>query len=328
MAPTDAIVAVTWKCNCRCRSCNIWRIPGAEARELAPGDYARLPSTLRDINITGGEPFLRNDIEELILSVHQTCPRAHIIVSTNGLLTRPIRQAVRRLMEKVPRFGVAVSIDGIGEMHDRMRGVAGAYENAQQTAYLLARDGLKDLRLAFTASADNVSHLSRVYDLARELGVEFTCAVAHPSSHYFHTTEAGLTIPPGELREQVEYVIARELSGLSPKRWARAFFLDAMADFNARLGRPFPCRAGLDTMFLSPEGDLYPCNALDARMGNIQEGRFADVWRSPDAAAARARVARCRNGCWMVCSARTVMKRHWPTVLLWCVRRKLRGGKR
>jgi radical SAM protein with 4Fe4S-binding SPASM domain len=169
--------------------------------------------------------------------------------------------------------------------------------------------------------------MGRVYDLSRELGVEFTCAVAHVSEHYFQTAGGGFAIPPSALRQQADQIIGREMRGFSAKRWARAYFLDGMVRFSMALGRPLPCRAGEDMFFLSPEGDVYPCNAFSAKMGNIEETDFAVLWDSPEAKETRRRLAGCHDGCWMVCSARTAMRRHWPTVLTWCLARKV-GMKR
>jgi Fe-coproporphyrin III synthase len=313
--------------------CNIWRMAtatgaGDAAHELLPQAYRRLPASLRDINITGGEPFLREDLAEVIGVVHETCPRARIIISTNGLLTKRIREVMRELSKKIPGIGIAVSIDGIGEMHDRMRGMDGAFAKARQTLDMLRQENVRNVRIAFTATAENIEHLSQVYDLSRELGVEFTCATAHASEHYFHT-EGSEAISPRAMTQQANYVIGRELAGFTPKRWARAYFMEHMARFNIGLGRPFWCRAGQEMFFVGPEGSIYPCNVLSMNMGNIEDGDFAETWESPEAEEARKRARHC-NGCWMICSARTAMRRHWWRVLTWCVKRKLtaRGRER
>jgi len=322
MMPTDAVVAVTFRCNCRCAMCNIWRLP--PGRELPPDAYRRLPRSLRDVNITGGEPFLRDDIEEILGAVREACPRARIVVSTNGLLTRKIRQTVRHIARHDSRLGLAVSIDGIGPVHNRIRGVEGAYDRARRTVDLVREEGLRNLRLAFTATPENVDQLAAVYDLSRELGVEFTLALAHASEHYFHSCDS-FALPPGMLKDQVAHVIAGEMRGWSLKRWARAYFLHGAVQFSLGLGRPLPCRAGEEMFFLSPEGDVYPCNVFSARMGNLEAQEFSALWHSPEAGEVRRRLAHCRHGCWMVCSARTAMRRHWPKVAGWILRCKLLG---
>ena len=81
--PIDAVVAVTYRCNSRCIMCNIGKIK--DYPELSVGAYKKLPSSLKDINISGGEPFLRHDLPQIIKVVKKQCPKAHIILSTSFL---------------------------------------------------------------------------------------------------------------------------------------------------------------------------------------------------------------------------------------------------
>ncbi len=323
MPPTDTVVAVTFRCNCRCTMCGIWQAP--PCGELRPEEYRRLPTSLRDINLSGGEPFLREDLPDIVRVIRETCPRAGIVISTNGLLTERIREVMRELVRIAPGIGVAVSLDGLGAIHDRIRGVDGASEKARQTVDSLLTDGFDNLRLAYTASAGNADEMTKVYDLSRELGIQFTCAIAHTSEHYFQT-DAAPPLDMATVRREADAIIASELRGISVRRWGRAFFLDHLVRFGKGCGRPFPCRAGRDMFFLDPEGNVYPCNALSAVMGSLREQEFAELWRSPRAEETRRQVCACSDGCWMVCSARTAMRRHKLRVLVWCLRRKLFGG--
>ncbi len=70
MKPVDAVIAVTYRCNARCAMCGIWKSqPGPD---LPPEVYRKLPSSLRDVNLTGGEPFLRDDLA----AVHEAATAA------------------------------------------------------------------------------------------------------------------------------------------------------------------------------------------------------------------------------------------------------------
>jgi MoaA/NifB/PqqE/SkfB family radical SAM enzyme len=309
--------------------CNIWRTPAHGGAEMRPGAYRALPRSLRYVNITGGEPFLRHDLPEIIAQIVETCPRAELVISTNGLLPQKVREMMPQILAVAPsrRCGVAVSVDGLQEMHDQVRGVKGAYGKARHTLEALKDLDVKGVRIAFTAVPENISHMRRVYELSRELGVEFTCAIAHCSPHYFMTAEGSFAIPPAELRAEIRPIAAAELRRLSPKRWARAYFLAGLMRFAERRGRMLPCRAGVDTLFITPEGDVYPCNVFSACMGNISRGPFEELWRSEEAQAARARLQGCRDGCWMICSARTSMRRHPLRVAGWILWHMLIGAR-
>lgn len=320
MNPVDAVLAITYRCNARCVMCGIWKSrPGAD---LPPEVYRKLPATLRDVNLTGGEPFLRSDLPEVHAAVRAACPDAQTVISTNGILIDRILPAVRSMTRIEPNLGLAISLDGPPEVHDRLRGVSGAHDRAVGTVRALKAERVWNLRLAFTATAQNAGSLAYVYDLSQELGVEFTCAMEHTSEHYFHTQATGAPLPDEALRAQFEPAIRRELRSWSPKRWARAYFMQGMLDFAAGRGRPLPCRAGQDFFFMDPAGEIFTCNAAPFRIGNLTRESFDALWATPSADAARSRARTCRTECWMICSARTAITRAWPRVLHWAIRRK------
>ncbi|MBI2954664.1 MAG: radical SAM protein [Chloroflexi bacterium] len=321
--PFDAVVAVNYRCNARCLMCNIWEVQSGE--QLSPSEFAKLPSTLRTINVSGGEPFLRDDLPDVIQAIKAASPNAKITISTNGLLTEKIVRTMRDVFATDRTIALGISIDGIDQKHDEVRGVRGAYRMATETLKRVRALGVNDLRIAFTASPANIDHFYRVYNLARELKVQFTCAVAHSSSHYFHS-KSDLS-PDGKILErQIGRIVNAELQTLSPKRWARAYFASGLARYTAGGGRPLPCLGGSAFFFLNPRGDIYPCNVLDVTMGNLREApSFDDLWLSDDADAARGAVAACRKGCWMICTARAAMLQSKRKVAVWAIRSKVKA---
>jgi len=323
LTPLDVVLAVTYRCNARCAMCGIWKTESGP--DLPPEVYAGLPDSLRDVNLTGGEPFLRDDLAAVHAAVKQACPRASTVISSNGLLTEKAVATVREMAQTEPDVGVAISIDGPAEVHDRQRGMPGCFDKALASVKALQDAGYDNLRIAFTATPENAQYLSEVYDMARELGVQFTCAVEHASQHYFHSEGRSPTFPVAELRGEFEEVMKRELRSMSPKRWARAYFMKGLYDFACGRGRPLPCRAGSDFFFMDPRGDIYTCNASPFHMGNLAERPFDEVWRSPEATKARQRVAACQSGCWMICTARAAIRRAWPRVLAWAIARRIFG---
>lgn len=293
--------------------------------ELAPKDYEGLPASLRDVNLTGGEPFLRDDLPEVHAAVRRACPRARTVVSTNGLLTDRIVEFMKQMREVEPGIGAAVSLDGPAEVHDRIRGAPGTYDRALATINGLKKEGFANLRLAFTATPANAEYLGTTYALARELGVEFTCAFEHSSEHYFHRRARKRDLAVEPMRLQLQQVMRAELGSLSPKRWGRAYFMNGIWQFVRGEGRPLPCRAGRDFFFMDPGGNIYACNAMPFKMGNLKERAFGEIWHSPDAEAARSSAAGCANGCWMICTARTAILRARWSALRWALRAKFLG---
>jgi MoaA/NifB/PqqE/SkfB family radical SAM enzyme len=179
MKPTSAIVAVTLRCNARCVMCDIWK--QRSAGEIQPREYLKLPASLREINLSGGEPFLRQDLPEVMAAIRQACPQARLVISTNGFLVDRMQQMAPQLLRLGSALAIRVSIDGLRETHDRLRGVPGGFAHALRGLQGLKEAGVQDLGVGMTLLAENVAQVSRVYQLAEELGVEFSVTLASDS---------------------------------------------------------------------------------------------------------------------------------------------------
>jgi MoaA/NifB/PqqE/SkfB family radical SAM enzyme len=138
--------------------CDIWKKESRADEEIAPSDYAWLPRSLRSVNVSGGEPFLRDDLVEIVSAIERACPRARVVISTNGLV--PSR--IEAMMAEMTHIAVRVSIDGVGAKHDEIRGIEGAYDTALDTVRRLRGLGVRDLGLAATSSEKNPGELLRV----------------------------------------------------------------------------------------------------------------------------------------------------------------------
>lgn len=324
MYPIDAVLAVTYRCNARCVMCDIWKYDPPDV--MRPQDYARLPTTLKFINISGGEPFLRSDLHEIVRVVQERCPQGQIIISSNGFLPHRVQEQMGKIVTFCPQIGIGFSLDGLREMHLHIRGIHNGYERLMESLRTCRDLGVRNIRLAFTASRDNVGDFHRVYELANELGVEFTCGVAQDSSHYFRR-QGNITVENEPLRQELERIVAGELRSASPKRWLRAYFESGLYDFAAGHSRLLRCRAGSSFFFLDSYGNVFPCNVLDEPMGNLLEQTFEEIWFSADAERVRGVVDGCPNGCWMICTARTAMIENKADVAAWIARNKVRAHR-
>ncbi len=318
----DVVIEVIDTCNARCVMCNIWR---NEDEHRAP-DIAvdKLPPTLSNINVSGGEPFLRPDLPQLIARIRRRCPKARIIISSNGFLPERIESQMRDILKVDPDVGVGISIDGRDGLHDEIRRIPNGFRKCMETVRRLKALGVTSLRLAFTATEANVHGLVEVYRLAREVGAEFTCAVAHNSGIYFRTSENN-GLDAEMLRGQLNVVAAEDLRGWNVKRWVRAFFYQGLLDRARSLPRRIPCTAGGKSAFVAATGHLHPCNMLETRIGDLNAQTFEEIWGSSKAEEVRAFAPTCSVNCWMVCTARESIKEHPLTVMSWVATGKLRA---
>ena len=227
--PIDCVLALTYRCNSRCTMCDIWKMENSP--ELPVLEFAKLPSSLRDINLSGGEPFLRQDLAEIVAVVAKACPQARFVISSNGFATELILEQMKKVLKIKPDIGIAISVDGIGEMHNEIRGIPGGFDRTIATVKGLKALGMTNLRLAFTTNEKNINHLSKVYNLAQELGVQFTNCFAQSSEFYFGGKQ-NINHPRREfLVKEYNYLIKQELKSWNLKRWARAYFAYGMYKF-------------------------------------------------------------------------------------------------
>ena len=318
--PTDAIIAVTYLCDARCQMCNIWQIKPQEF--LSVDDYAKVPSSLKDVNVSGGEAFMRKDIIDIVRVIDQKCNHPRMVISTNGFRTDAIIGAMEELRKTIPNIGIGVSLDGIAEVHDRIRGVKGAYDRALATLHGLIERDFANIRIGFTALNDNVEEMSKVYNLAEELGVQFTTAVAQNSDIYF-STQANDRVKEDDLTDALGYVIKNELMSYHPKRWMRAYFESGTLLFNREGRRLLKCQAAYDFFYLAPEGVVYPCLTIPSPLGDLRGRSFEDVWESNEADKVRTQIDGCEK-CWMICTARSALMKNLPTALSWIAKEKIK----
>ncbi|OPL12018.1 MAG: hypothetical protein AVO34_02050 [Firmicutes bacterium ML8_F2] len=287
---------------------------------MLPNDYRILPRNLKNINISGGEPFLRNDLTEIVRAVVRRCPKAKIIISTNGFLPSAIKRQMQDIVKFKMDIGIAVSLDGFGKVHEDLRGYPGGFSLVLETIRLLKNLNIKDLKLAFTLNDKNLNQLKRVYKLSKELGVEFSLAACHDSSHYFkkennqieNTSQAG---------NQLDWLIKKELSSFSPKKWLRAYFAYALVHFLKTKQRILPDYSGVSSLFIDPFGKIYPSDVWDLKIGDLSDIRSWDAFAAKTEAAILSR-EKDRPASWMICTVRQAMKKHWLEVGWWIIRNK------
>jgi MoaA/NifB/PqqE/SkfB family radical SAM enzyme len=318
--PADAIIALTYRCDARCQMCNIWQIKPQEF--LSIDDYAKVPETLRDINISGGEAFMRKDIVDIVKVINDKCNQPRIVVSTNGFRTEQIVEAMEELRKTIPDIGIGISLDGVGETHDKIRGIRDAYKKSLATLHQLKEREFSNVRIGFTALNGNVDEMKKVYDLANSLDVQFTTAVAQNSDIYF-STQANEHLDGDTLADALGYVIKGELLSYHPKRWMRAYYERGTLLFNEEGKRLLKCRAAHDFFYLAPEGLIYPCLTVPSPLGDLKGHSFEEVWESDQADRVRREVDGCEK-CWMICTARTSLRKSLPKALSWIAKEKVK----
>jgi Fe-coproporphyrin III synthase len=315
----EVCLIVTYRCNAKCYMCNTWQHPSKKEEEYGPELVDKLPAGLSFINITGGEPFLRNDIEEIVDKALTKTKR--LVISSNGYFTEKIIKLFKRFGNRV---GIRISIEGLPAANDELRGIKNGFDHGLRTLTTLHGMGIKDIGFGMTVSDRNADDMIELYRLANAMGLEFATATTH-NSFYFHTTENRYQNP--EMVAQTFEKIAGELLQTNkPKNWFRAYFNMGLARKVRGQKRALPCEVGTDMFFVDPFGNVLPCNGSDKPMimGNLHAQDFQTIWGSPEAEGVRRMVKDCDKQCWMIGSAAPAMKKRLSIPLKWVIRNKLK----
>jgi len=317
--PTDMCIILTYRCMMRCSMCHIWKNPTEREKEITPEEISRLPS-VKFINLTGGEPFLRDDIEEVVRVCFTKAPR--VVISTSGWM----EDSIIALAKKYPQIGIRISIEGLSRKNDELRGQPGGFDRGLRTLLTLKEMKIKDIGFGCTVSNNNSDDMLWLYKLSRALGVEFATAAFH-NSYYFHKTDNVITNSE-EVCRNFEQLVRMQLKETHPKSWFRAYFNNGLINYIQGRPRLLPCEAGSINFFVDPYCDVYPCNGLEARywletMGNIrQTPDFDALWNSEQAQAVRAKVRACPKNCWMIGTVAPVTKKYFIQPAKWVIKNK------
>ena len=313
----NGTVIVTYRCNARCTMCSRYLQPSRPEEELTLDTIRKLPR-MYFTNITGGEPFIREDLPEIVRELYRKSDR--IVISTNGFFT----DRIIALCREFPNIGIRISIEGSEETNNAIRGLPDGYRRGVETLKQLKAMGMKDVGFGMTLQDRNADDLVPLFDLAEEMGLEFATAAVH-NSFYFVRSDNRID-DRRRVAENLEGLINRLLKTKSPKKWFRAYFNHGLIHYIYGGKRLLPCDMSFDTFFIDPYGDVMPCNGTAEKlvMGNLNRQSWDDLWNSPQADTVRRQVRRCDRICWMIGSVSPAMHKYIWKPALWVLGHKFR----
>lgn len=306
--PLSLSLCVTHRCNADCLTCDIASRP---VDEMTLDEWRRAFHGIgRDVpwfTVTGGEPFLRDDMPDLLDALLEICGPRYVTIPTNASLP-DTAIAAARVCRSYPgtRVVINISIDGPRGVHDRVRGQSGAFDAALETYNCLSNDKPPNLRVGIhtVISRHNVGSIPELVEEVRAL---------NPDSHFFEIAQPraelamdGADLAPGAevLKQALSH--ARGQLNLNPKErgmsaaLVRAFRREYYRCLEASCcdgGRMPACYAGVASAYIAPDGLLTACPNRGEVMGSLRAEKpdFKKIWRS--SYSARARRADRREDC-------------------------------
>lgn len=284
--PVDVSLKVTERCNSRCITCNVWREqsnkPELTIEELEKIFYQLKAAKIKTIGLYGGEPLLRKDIGEVARKAKSIMKESRILVITNGLL---LKNKAKELLDGGSDI-VCISLDGVEEVNDKIRGVPGDYQRAIEGIEELKRIDKKKrvkINIGTTLLPLNIHQVPQLIDLAKELGISWSFNLFDTSAYHFQNIDNPLSLKKFDenlIDETINYMHQerkkhpKALVGIDPigLEFAREY-LKGKKPF-------FHCVLGYLRIYIDSYMNVYSgCWALPP-MGNLKEEKLKDILNS------------------------------------------------
>ena len=287
------ILSLTARCNSKCKTCNIWKMNFKD--QLSFDDLKKFAGSIdfkkiKFLALTGGEPFLRKDIGEIVNMFKEKNPKLHITILTNALLPQVIYEKVKSMPKDVL---ITLSFNGKPETHDETRGIKGNFNKLLKTIENLKKLNQKT-NLIFTVTKENYNQLLWAWDFAKKHNLNI---LFNPEMNYGRlNTDKGR-----ELNKKQKALVLNQLKQIYLQRH-RWFFDYTYLLFFRKLyeNRTITkkCYAGTNSIYIDYDGNTYPCENLAGRISPL--GNIKQNFAIPKNYEKKIREMRCYENCFLL----------------------------
>jgi MoaA/NifB/PqqE/SkfB family radical SAM enzyme len=320
--PYKVTFVATYHCNFRCEMCNIWQkksVNEMTAEEV--GLFFDRWSQFSWVHLTGGELFMRRDLDELVAAIQKYNRSLYLLnFPTTGWFGDKTMSLVERTLARgVGRLMVTISLDGPKAVHEEMRGLPGSFDKALETYRRLR--GIKRSNfqtvIGMTLMAKNATKVEDTLAAIRQVIPDFRRSelhlnIGHESGHYFDN----LGTPQvehhhAEILRAIEDHRKKNGSALHPVKFLEDRYQALVGSYYETGKSPLPCTALSSSCFIDAYWNLYPCSIWSEQVGNLRDNGFdlRGLWNSLRRRTLRESVVteNCAQ-CWTPCEA-------YPTIL-------------
>ena len=286
--PESATFNITDNCNSRCITCNAWK--QNSVNELSTGEVIDILGQLKDLGISnvgfaGGEPLLRDDLPELVHKSRET-GFANVSIITNGILLNE-GKIITLVESGVTAIGI--SIDGIGQTHEMIRGIKGSYVKSVDTLGRLVdlrdrRYPKLDIWVSTTLMKPNMHQIKKIIIMCDQLGVRLFLNLLDTSPYFLSKIDASNLIigDQEELDELIDemHVLKKSYPSVLTEfhtaiEYARGHFIDPRRE-------DIPCCMGYKRIYIGAHGQVYPgCWVLNP-VGSLRENKLDEIVDTSD----------------------------------------------
>lgn len=315
LPPEQVTFFVTNRCNLNCSHCFVEGKNQDENKELTISEIAMMSRQIgrvKFLTITGGEPFLRQDLPEIVKILNKNLKPSMITILTNGFLTDKITEKINEILQncKETDILVKVSIDGPAEIHDKMRLVDGSFRNACSTFFKLSK--LKDIYSNLTLGVITTYTNQNKFYIEDLHG--WIISNLEPDQYGLILERP---VQANEVNDSInidEFVSLQRKINKKDAYLAKGFFkkfrlvykikvMDVQKKIYDKKRYPLKCFAGILTTVISSSGDVFACEQLKTKLGNLRDSGYSwrKVWRFAQAAGLKRYIRKkecfCTNEC-------------------------------
>lgn len=313
--PFTLTYSVTAACQSRCKTCNIGlkyhEDPERKKKDLSLEEIEKIFKTMKPLyffNVSGGEPFLRDDLPDIVSLACNYLKPGIVHIPTNALAPQKINDLTEEIIIVTKKYNngavvtVKPSIDGAGERHDEIRGVKGNFKRLLETIDLLKELEKKydsfHLELGTVVSNYNINELNEIEDFVHSLDVgSYRNEIAEQRSEFFNI---GDPITPAyevyeelmeKFSEKIVNNIHRKKKMHKTTEALRLVYYQLVSRILKENRQVIPCYAGISNVHINYDGGVWPCCVLgyDHEMGSLRyyDYDFQKLWYSDDAGEVR-----------------------------------------
>lgn len=289
--PYKLTFAVTYRCNSRCKTCNIWKRKAVD--ELSKEEielFFKNSNHFSWIDLTGGEPSLRKDFVDLCTTISKHCSNLLLLhYPTNGQVTDKIVSDAKKIRSLKSSYKViiTVSTDGDEPLNDEIRGVKGAWKKQIETFKQLHDINQLEAVIGMTLSPLNYDTFEKTYTSIKAVlpwltPKDFHISLMHYSENFYDNWELkDSLLNHTEQKKSIDGMIQsiqqyRRMLGIpaNPRSLLEYHFLKRAEPYLKTGKTPLPCHALKSSCFIDPTGEVYPCINFNYPLGNLREYNY------------------------------------------------------
>ena len=302
--PTYFIYYPTSRCNLSCSHCFYHASLNKKFNELTLGEIDRFTKSmdpLLHLILTGGEPYLRPDIDKIVRIFYENTKVPIISIPSNGFFKNSMLEKIKSMMETCPELVLnqLISLDGLKEKHDEIRGFKGSFDRAIETIKALkelqSQYGRINIGIITTFTSQNQNNfieiIKGIYEIARPDNITITLVRGNPKEKVNLNLDIKLYHEAVKYRDSLFYSKKMpghiRFTGNKLATASRIILNEKVEKIYETNKYQMPCYAGNLSGVMYSEGEVHPCEILDSshKIGNIRDFNydFRKLWLSQKA---------------------------------------------